>query len=162
MISKNRKQILVIILLFVLAIGGLIGCEIHRQEVNAEQRSMQAGTKLWSTNEQSSGNPLYIDSINVSKNYKHMNITLDYSISALVSLSVFDKNYSAKLVSSPKFLYKGIHLKYHFNRKNNKGILYIDSNKKLPNELLKIKLKEKESGSTYYIKVDPYSSKISK
>lgn len=162
MIFKNRKQILVIILLSFLTIGGLVGYGVHYQQIKAERQSMQAGTKLWSTGDLSPGNPLYIDSINVSKNHKHMNITLDYSISALVSMSVFDKNYSAKLVSSPRFLYKGIHLKYHFNRKNNKGILYIDSNEKLPNELLKIKLKEKESGSTYCIKVDPYSSKISK
>lgn len=162
MISKNRKQILTTILLCFLTIGGLIGYGFYRQEVNAEQQSMQAGTKLWSTGDLSPGNPLYIDSINVSKNHKHMNITLDYSISALVSMSVFDKNYSAKLVSSPRFLYKGIHLKYHFNRKNNKGILHIDSSRKLPKGLLRIELKEKESDSVYFIKVDPYSTKINK
>lgn len=162
MIFKNRKQILVIILLNFLTIGGLVGCGVHYQQVKAERQSMQAGTKLWSTGGLSPGNPLYIDSINVSKNYKHMNITLGYSISALVSLSVFDKNYSAKLVSSPRFLYKGIHLKYHFNRKNNKGILHIDSSRKLPKGLLRIKLKEKESDSVYHIKIDPYAIKSNK
>lgn len=162
MIFKNRKQILVIILLSFLTIGGLVGYGVHYQQIKAERQSMQAGTKLWSTGSLSPGNPLYIDSINVSKNHEHMNITLDYSISALVSLSVFDKNYSAKLVSSPRFLYKSIHLKYHFNRKNNKGILHIDSSRKLPKGLLRIKLKEKESDSVYFIKVDPYSAKINK
>lgn len=161
MISKNRKRILAIILLFVLAIGGLIGYEIHQQEVNAKQQSIKVGTRLLPSSE-NIASILYVDDVNVSKNYKRVTIAIGYSESALALLSFFDKNYSVDLSSSPSFLYKNIHLKYHFDRKNNKGILYINSNKKLPNELLKIKLKEKESGSTYYIKVDPYSSKISK
>lgn len=162
MISKNRKRILVIILLCFLTIGGLIGFGIHHQQIKEEQQSMQAGTELWPINGQSLGSPLYIDDINVSKNHEQMSITLNYDEIALATLSAFDKNYSVKLISSPKFLYKGIHLKYHFDRKNNKGILYIDSSKELPNRLLKIKLKEKESDSIYYIKVDPYSTKINK
>lgn len=162
MISKNRKRILVIIFLCFLTIGGSVGYGIHYQQIKAEQQSIKVGTELWPINGQSLGSPLYIDNINVSKNHKHMSITLDYSISALVSLSIFDKNYSTELVSSPSFLYKDIHVNYHFDRKNNRGILYIDSSKELPNELLKIRLEEKESNSIYCIKIDPYSTKINK
>ena len=162
MISKNRKRILVIILLCFLTIGGLIGFGIHHQQIKAEQQSMQVGTELWPINGQSLGSPLYIDDISVSKNREQMSITLNYDKIAFVSLSAFDKNYSVKLVSSPSFLYKNVHLKYHFDRKSHKGILYVDSSRKLPNKFLKIKLKEKESDSIYYINVDPYSLKISK
>lgn len=158
MIHKNKKQILIIILLCFLTIGVSIGYGIHRQEAKAEQQSMQVDTKLLPDSKDITG-ILYMDDINASKNHKHLAITIGYSQSALASMSIFDKNYSVKLVSSPSFLYKGIHLNYHFDRKNNKGILYINSSRKLPNRLLKIKLKEKESSSTYCIKVDPYVQK---
>lgn len=126
-------------------IGGIwIGYNNHQQKVEAARQSMPIGTQLPLSQGNAKGN-LKVGGIIVSKDHKHMAVSISYDQTAHTNLSAFGSNYFMWLVSSPDFPVKDVHLKYGFFGTDGNGVLQINSDKPLPNEAFVVMLADKSN-----------------
>lgn len=105
----------------------------HIYSVQQSRQSMPVGTSLPLFKGEQKGE-LKLDSTIVSKDRKHMAVSINYDKTAHEELSSFGKRYKIWLLGANNYPIKDLHVKYGFFGTDGNAVLQINSDRSLPNQ----------------------------
>lgn len=120
------------VLLMVIGFGDL-GWQNHEYKVAQSRLSMPKGTQLPLLKGKEKGK-LTLGNTILSKDHKHMAVSISYNDDAHKYLSSFGRKYKLWLVAPNGYPVKDIHLKYGFFGTDGNGVLQISSDKPFKNQ----------------------------